>query len=145
MMASRVTPLCRPTVLRIELSEPSRSGLWSGIAIHFGGPCDAAIADTGYWRDARPIRRGGFSCDGQDFVANEVKANLAGERPVEEEGRRCFNCVLSQLIPGISLGKNVFGKALGAVASIGFLDNLEYQFGHISSIRHEKLDCQAAS
>src|SRR5208283_1866929 len=87
-------------------------------------------------------RRGGFSCDGQNFVANQAQANVLGPCAVEEEGSRCFDGALSQLLPGISLNEDILGEALGNVAPISLLDNFEYQFGHISSIRHGFQKCE---
>ena len=77
-------------------------------------------------RDARE----GSSCDGQDLVADKVEANPLGEGPVEEERSRRFKHVLTQMLPCIAVSEDVFGKALGAIATVGLLDDLEHQFRH---------------
>ena len=41
-----------------------------------------------------------------------------------------FKNVLAQLLPRIRFSKDVFREALGAIAAVGLLDDLEYQFSH---------------
>src|SRR5258708_3221961 len=88
-------------------------------------------------RDARPKRREGSSCDGQDFVADQMEANSPRPCPVEEERRGRFNHVLTQLVPRIRLREDVLGEAFGAIAAVGFLDHFEHQLRHTSMIRHD--------
>jgi len=75
----------------------------------------------------------GSSCDGQDFVADKMEANLRGARPIEEKCAGCFKDVLPQLVPRVRLRQDIFSEALGAIAAIGFLNDLEHQFRHIHS------------
>ena len=49
---------------------------------------------------------------------------------IEEVGADGFADVGAQIIPGVALGENVEGQALGAIAAFGFLCDLEDQFGH---------------
>jgi hypothetical protein len=75
----------------------------------------------------RHRRREGSSCHGQNLVADKVKADSLRPRPIEKERGGCLNRVLAQLLPRIPLRENVLGKAFGAIAAVGFLDNLEQQ------------------
>lgn len=49
---------------------------------------------------------------------------------VEIDRRHCLFDIPAKLFPGVSLRKDVFGQALGAVAAISLLSNLENKFGH---------------
>jgi hypothetical protein len=66
-----------------------------------------------------------------------VKADSLRLRPIEKERGGRLNRVLAQLLSRIPLREDVLGKAFGAIATVGFLDNLEQQFGHTSMILHE--------
>ena len=66
-----------------------------------------------------------------------MKANSIGARAVEEKRGGRFHNVVTQLVPRFSLREDVFGKALGAIAPVSFLDNLEHQLRQTFMIRHE--------
>lgn len=61
---------------------------------------------------------------------DEMQADALGNGLIKEIGADGFADVGAQLIPGVSLGEDVEGEALGAIASAGFLRDLENQFGH---------------
>src|ERR1039458_5556967 len=82
-------------------------------------------------------RREGSSYHGQNRVADEMKAYTLRPWRIEEEPGGRLNHVLAQLPPRIPLREDVqdvLRKAFGAIATVGFLDNLEQQFGHTSMI-----------
>jgi hypothetical protein len=85
-------------------------------------------------RGACPKRREGFSCDGQNFVTDQVEANPLGPGLVEEERCRCLDHVLAQLPPRVPLSEDIFGKAFRAIAAFGVLDDFKNQFRHTHMI-----------
>jgi len=56
-------------------------------------------------------------------------------RPIEEKCGGGLKHVLPQFVPCIPFGEYALRKALGAVTTIRFLDNLEHQFQHMSILR----------
>jgi hypothetical protein len=59
-----------------------------------------------------------------------MQADALGNGLIEEIGTDGFADVGPQFILGIALGENVEGEALGTITPIGFLRDLEDQFGH---------------
>ena len=90
-------------------------------------------------QDVRKMRArdvaAGSSCDGQDFVADQVEANLWRSRAVKEERGCRFNHIPPQFVPRVALREDVLGQALGTIPAVSLLDNLEYQFCHTFIIR----------
>ena len=63
-----------------------------------------------------------------------MQAEALGNGPIdqigEEVGTDGLADVGAKFIPGLALRANVKGQAFGAIAAIGFLRDLEDQFGH---------------
>jgi hypothetical protein len=71
-----------------------------------------------------------------------MQPNPFGPGPVKEERRSGFQDVIPQLLSSVAFGEDVLREALGAVAAILFLHNLENQFLHTFIIRH-RVRCTA--
>jgi hypothetical protein len=59
-----------------------------------------------------------------------VEPDAFGPRPVKEERSSRFNDALAQIVPGIALCEDAFRQAFGAIAAVGLVVDLEYQFGY---------------
>jgi len=59
-----------------------------------------------------------------------VQADALGDVAIEEVGANGFADVGAQVIPVVALRKDAEGQALGTIAAVGFLGDLEDQFGH---------------
>jgi hypothetical protein len=67
-----------------------------------------------------------------DKISSRTKwrQTRSGPGSVEEERRGGLKHVFAQLLPCIPVSKDVFRKALSALATIGPLDYFEHQFCH---------------
>jgi hypothetical protein len=78
---------------------------------------------------------GELSCPGQNFVPNQVQPDLLGRLwLVKVKGAHGFLYVLTQRRPGVALGEDVFGKALGTKAAVFLLRHFKNQFVHALTI-----------
>ena len=59
-----------------------------------------------------------------------MKPDTGGLGPVEVKRLDGFLDIRPQLLPGVALGEDAFGETLRAIATIGFLRDLEYDFVH---------------
>ena len=84
-----------------------------------------------------PERREGASRDRKNLVADEVKTNAGGRTLIEVQRIYSFDDVPAEFVPRISLCKDAFRKALGAVAAVGLLHHVEHQFVH--EVHHSRL------
>jgi hypothetical protein len=94
-------------------------------------PVDTATGGRAPLRVVRPRHRAAASCKGQDFIPDEVEANSFRPGLIEKESRSRVNDVATQILPGISLSKDVFCQAFRAITAIGFLNGFKHQIGHV--------------
>ena len=64
------------------------------------------------------------------FVADKMKTNAVRAGPVKVKRRNGLFDVSAQLLPVVPLREDVLGKALGAIAAVGFLGDLKNYFFH---------------
>ncbi len=93
-------------------------------------------ADTGTdgrapLRTARPRRHAAASCKGQNFIPDKVETNSFRPGLIEKERYSRVNDIAAQIIPGISLSKDVFCQTLRTITAIGFLNGFKHQIGHV--------------
>ena len=62
---------------------------------------------------------------------DKAEANSFRRGLIEKERRSRVNDVAAQILPGISLGKNIFCQAFRAITAIGFLNGFKHQIGHV--------------
>jgi hypothetical protein len=104
----------------------------------FHNPIGGRGAERGDFRRARVEA----SSNGEQLVADETKPNGFRGFAVKEERADRILDVSPQLLPGVSLGEDGLGQALGDVATVRLLGHLEHDLGiHTKSLPFRSPAC----